>query len=316
MIFVPFATRAENENSQTLPLLQASVSPLSIATKSTESTTDTTISSDALKPNTSQMLIAGGTEGDVSAENDSVYVVREGDKISDIAKMFGVSVNTILWANDMKKSDKLVPGTVLLVLPVDGVEHTILKGQTLKGIAAKYKVDVENIAGFNGISPEADLITGETLIIPDATMSTNEGNSKPNPKNSTKNKDYYIKHPSKDLGGYFVNPVPAYKYKSQGIHGKNGVDLAAPTGTPTIAAASGTVIFARNGWNGAYGNLVIIRHPNGVETLYAHLSKISTRSGAKVEKGEIIGYVGSTGRSTGPHLHFEVKGAKNFTNSL
>lgn len=262
------------------------------------------------------MLIAGGTEGEVSSEDTSVYVVRENDSIGAIAKMFNVSANTILWANELKKNDKLVPGTVLLILPVDGVEHTILKGQTLKGIAAKYKTEVEDIASFNGISPEAELLAGETLIIPDGVMDSVEGNTKPAVKSGGKTKDYYIKHPAKDLGGYFVNPVPGYKYKSQGLHGKNSVDLAAPLGTPIIAAASGTVTFARNGWNGAYGNLIIIKHPNGVETLYSHLSKISTRSGAKVEKGEIIGYVGSTGRSTGPHLHFEVHGAVNFANRL
>jgi len=89
------------------------------------------------------------------------------------------------------------------------------------------------------------------------------------------------------------------------------VDLAIKTGTPIRASAAGKVTLARNGYNGGYGNLVVISHPNGTETLYAHQSKIATTTGVQVYQGEVIGYVGSTGRSTGPHLHFEVHGARN-----
>ena len=100
--------------------------------------------------------------------------------------------------------------------------------------------------------------------------------------------------------------------KSQGIHGYNAVDLAAPTGTPIIASASGKVIIARSsGYNGGYGLYVVISHPNGTQTLYAHMSKVNVSVGRFVERGEIIGAVGNTGKSTGPHLHFEVRGARN-----
>ncbi|MFA5827200.1 MAG: M23 family metallopeptidase, partial [Candidatus Paceibacterota bacterium] len=118
---------------------------------------------------------------------------------------------------------------------------------------------------------------------------------------------------TRNVAGYFINPVPAYARRSQGLHGpgNRGVDLAAPTGTPILASASGTVLLARKGWNGAYGNMIIINHPNGTKTLYAHLSKIATSTGDYVSQGEVIGYVGSTGRSTGPHLHFEVFNARN-----
>ncbi|KKS58388.1 MAG: Peptidoglycan-binding LysM [Candidatus Nomurabacteria bacterium GW2011_GWF1_42_40] len=130
---------------------------------------------------------------------------------------------------------------------------------------------------------------------------------------STPKKSNTIQSTLKNIAGYFINPVPEFKRKSQGLHGPGmrGIDLAAPTGTRILASAPGTVIFARLGYNGGYGNMVTIQHPNGTKTLYAHMSRIATKVGARVERGELIGYVGSTGRSTGPHLHFEVFGARN-----
>ncbi|MHB1118154.1 MAG: M23 family metallopeptidase, partial [Minisyncoccota bacterium] len=115
--------------------------------------------------------------------------------------------------------------------------------------------------------------------------------------------------------GYYTNPLPA-GHKTQGIHGYNGIDIGAPTGTPIYAAAGGTVIVSRfrtlsNPWFGGYGNYVIIEHPNGTQTLYGHMSAVYVAVGAHVDKGQPIGEVGSTGKSTGPHLHFEVRGAKN-----
>ena len=265
------------------------------------------VSENALLPATTHITIPGEIEaGDSYSDQISIYVVRKGDSISQIASMYDVSTNTILWANDMKKGDKLVEGDTLMILPVSGVKHTVLKGQTLKGIAKKYNVDILDIASFNGITSDAELALGDELIIPDAEMIDTDG-----PKPKINNPINIIKNTLKTLIGYFDNPVPGYKRKSQGLHGNNGVDLAAPTGTPIVAAAAGTVLFARNGYNGGYGNMVIIKHPNGTQTLYAHQSKLATHVGAQVSKDELIGYIGSTGHSTGPHLHFEVHGAKN-----
>jgi len=261
----------------------------------------------ALSPNVGLMGVSDEKDYvDYSEEDISVYVVRKGDSISQIADMFEVSTNTILWANDMKKGDPLKEGDVLMILPVSGVKHTVLKGQTLKGIASKYNTNISDIASFNGIAIDAELALGDELIIPDAEMVDVEAPKKPK-TNSTNN----IKTTLKTLAGYFINPVPGYKRVSQKLHGNNGVDLAAPTGTQIVASASGTVLLARNGYNGGYGNMVIIKHPNGTKTLYAHQSKIATSTGAKVSQGETIGYVGSTGRSTGPHLHYEIHGARN-----
>jgi murein DD-endopeptidase MepM/ murein hydrolase activator NlpD len=182
----------------------------------------------------------------------------------------------------------------------------------LKSIAKKYNADVSDIAGFNGITEDSQLAVGDELIIPDGIIS-DEGGSKPisDPAaTALKNQQYYDTHHVPNLAGYFINPVPG-AILSQGIHDNNAVDLAIAKGTPIRAAASGKVIFAQMGWNGAFGGLVIINHPNGTQTLYAHQSKIVAHAGDDVNQGDIIGYVGSTGHSTGPHLHFEVHGAKN-----
>ncbi|MCK5059525.1 MAG: M23 family metallopeptidase, partial [Candidatus Pacebacteria bacterium] len=110
--------------------------------------------------------------------------------------------------------------------------------------------------------------------------------------------------------GYYIKPVNGRK--SQGLHGYNAVDIAAPYGTPIVAAASGVVIISRaTGWNGGYGGYVVISHNNGTQTLYAHMSSDIVSVGDVVQQGQVIGYVGSTGRSTGPHLHIEVRGARN-----
>jgi LysM repeat protein len=268
----------------------------------------------AFVPPTGPMGVKGGKNTyDPSVNDTSVYVVRDGDSISKIANMFGVSVDTILWANDMKKGDKITPGDVLLILPISGIKHTVTKGQTLQSIASLYKVDVNDIIQNNDITLDTPLAVGDTLIIPNGEKSK-ESNT-PIPVKDlgasiAKDKLYYEQHSIKNLAGYFIDPVPGYRL-SQGIHDNNAVDLAIAKGTPILAAAEGTVILARKGYNGGFGNLVIISHPNGTESLYAHMSKLGITTGANVYQGQVIGFVGSTGHSTGPHLHFEVHGAQN-----
>ena len=252
-------------------------------------------------------------EGSPSDQMD-VYVVRKGDSIAQIAEMFDVSVDTILSVNDMKKGQKLVEGDVLFILPISGIEHEVTKGQTLQAIALKYKVDASDIILYNALEENPKLVIGDKLIIPGAEM-LNEGGDKPSPNLASsvaKDKNYYSKNPIKGAVGYFINPVPTGR-KTQGLHGpgNRGVDIGAPTGTNIYASASGTVLIAKTGWSGGYGNMVIVQHPNGTRTLYAHMSKLGTTTGAKVTQGQVIGYVGSTGRSTGPHIHFEVFNAKN-----
>jgi len=315
LFFGAFLLNANYVNAQDTalePHTPNSAMDQSIDRNSEEGTVNT--NHDALFPTASPLDTLDGTaNGDFSFDQVSVYVVKEGDKISQIADMFGVSESTILAANDMKKGDKLVVGDTLFILPISGLEHTVTKGQTLKGIATFYKVDVSDIALYNGITEDSSLAVGDKLIIPGAEM-LDEGGDKPSPNlgaSTAKDKNYYASHPIKGLAGYFINPVPT-GIKTQGLHDHNeAIDIGAPTGTPIYASASGVVLAARGGFNGGYGNTIIIDLPNGVQTLYGHMSKIATSTGAHVSQGEIIGYVGSTGRSTGPHLHFKVVGAKN-----
>lgn len=236
----------------------------------------------------------------------SVYEVKKGDTLSTVAKLFSVSKNTIMWANDLK-SQTISPGDTLVILPMTGIKHTIKKGDTIKSIAKKYKADTGDIAKFNGIGEDADLAIGETLLIPDGEIAIAQPvKSKTTIKSKILN-TYSFNAPS----GFLIRPVAGGR-KTQGIHGHNGIDIAATPGTTVVSAASGRVIVAKmGGYNGGYGNMVIITHDDGIQTVYAHLRAIQVTSGQTVSQGEQIGEVGNTGRSTGPHLHFEVRGAKN-----
>lgn len=304
-----------------MPLLEANVPMPSLVVdkkekddKSEELKNDINVNilaNNALLPSMGPMSSSYGTgSGDFSFDQVTVYVVRQGDTIAQIADMFDVSVDTILSANDLKKGDKLKEGDALLILPFSGVEHTVSKGQTLKGIANLYKVDVGDILSFNDIDSDTKLSIGDKLMIPGASI-LNE--PKPRSTNIAKNSGRIPSYNSsiKNADGYFSNPVPKARKTRGTSSGHKGVDLAAPTGTPIYTAAAGTVIFARLGYNGGFGNMVMVSHPNGTRTLYAHMSRLGTKVGAQVAQGDVIGYVGSTGHSTGPHLHFEVQGARN-----
>jgi LysM repeat protein len=228
----------------------------------------------------------------------SVYVVHEGDTLGEIAAMFGVSVNTITWANNMTGKNVRV-GQELVILPISGVRHTVKSGDTLQTISKKYNADLDDILSYNDIPANAKLTLGDTIIIPDGVVAS--ASTAVVPSGSTQTV----------TSGYFIRPIVGGT-KSQGIHGYNGVDLAAPVGTPIRASADGTVILSRtSGYNGGYGLYVVIKHANGTQTLYAHMSRVNVAVGEVLKQGEVIGAVGNTGRSTGPHLHFEVRGARN-----
>ena len=248
-----------------------------------------------------------GTMADIESAQSgqiSIYVVHEGDSLAGIAKMFGVSVNTIVWANDLKRGTTITPGQTLVILPISGVKHTVAKGDTLKSIAKKYQADSEEIIQYNGLSSDATLAIGDEIIVPDGEILS--------PIYSASGATAKVRGASgPEYLGYYGRPLVGGR-KSQGLHGYNGVDLAAPAGTPILAAAAGQVIVSRDyGWNGGYGNYVVIQHDNGTQTLYAHNSSNIVFVGQRVFQGQVVGYVGSTGKSTGAHLHFEVRGAKN-----
>lgn len=244
----------------------------------------------------------------IKSSQISVYTVRPGDTLSTIADMFDVTVNTIMWANDIKSTTAIRPGDSLVILPVTGIRYTVKSGGSLRDIVKKHGGDLEEAALYNGIEPDEILAAGTVVIVPDAELIV--------PKAETKKSTAGVKIAVRTSGkvptysGYYQRPVSGVK--TQGIHGYNGVDIGAPVGTPIWAAAGGEVIIARSGgYNGGYGSYVVIRHDNGTQTLYAHMSRVDVYAGQTVSQGAEIGAVGNSGRSTGPHLHFEIRGAVN-----
>jgi len=259
----------------------------------------------ALYPETGNGSSASVTPSDFAQQGDkiSTYVVQDGDTISQIAGMFRVSTNTIRWGNDIDADGIIQPGDRLVILPINGVRHTVAKGDTLKSIAEKYEGDINEILQYNELSAGAEVVVGEVVVIPNGEVHT----PKPAPKNASGS---YAKATISGAG-YFSNPVPG-SVLTQHLHGYNAVDLGARVGTPIYAAASGEVIVSKQGgWNGGYGNYIVIKHANGTQTLYSHNSSNAVYVGQYVEQGELIGYVGQSGRATGPHVHFEVRGATN-----
>ncbi|HLP44234.1 MAG TPA: peptidoglycan DD-metalloendopeptidase family protein [Candidatus Nanoarchaeia archaeon] len=281
-------TRQSDANSQKLAILEAPVSP-KLATGGAEVTI---VDESALEYESDS-----GTDG-YKTDQISTYVVHEGDTLSQIAKMFDVSVNTIVWANDIKNG-VITPGQTLVILPVSGIRYKVKSGDTIQSIVKKHEADLDEVLQYNNLTLDSKLGIGDEIIIPNA--ESHEIAKTPTKTTSTVNSS-----------GYFIRPIAIGK-RSQGIHGYNGVDLAAPVGTNIVASAAGKVIVSRsNGaYNGGYGNYVVVSHPNGTQTLYAHMKDVSVTVGDEVKQGELLGHIGMTGRTTGPHVHFEIRGAKN-----
>jgi LysM repeat protein len=239
----------------------------------------------------------------------AIYVVRAGDSLGTISKMYGVSTNTIIWANDLGYKGVIHEGDTLVILPVTGVSYTTKKGDTLASIAKKYSAGAGEIAQYNGLDPQGALVVGTDIIIPNGEIAA------PPVQTSIQHRASTVYEPflgggGPAIDGYYAAPV--HGIITQGLHGWNAVDIGAPRGTPVYASAAGTVIIARSsGYNGGFGEYVVIQHGNGTETLYAHASKVLVSVGQSVSQGQVIMLTGSTGLSTGSHVHFEVRGAAN-----
>lgn len=253
------------------------------------------------------LLSAGPVGADVIARERQytngeirVYTVREGDSLSKVAEMFGVTTNTILWANDLPRATAIQPGDRLVILPIVGVRHLVKKNDSISTIAKKYDSDVSEILSYNQLASADGLVVGNELIIPGGSLHSAPVKAVASVGGSSAAGSSFLSH-----------PVPG-AIKTQGIHGFNAIDLAAGHGTPIRAAAAGEIIVSKSsGWNGGYGQYVVVRHANGVQTLYSHLMRNDVGVGEYVGQGQVIGGMGSTGRSTGTHLHFEVRGARN-----
>ncbi len=235
------------------------------------------------------------------------YEVVSGDNLSSIAKTFNITVDTILWANDLNLNSSVKIGQKLVILPVSGVSYKVKSGDTISGLASRFNVSEKDIVNFNK-TENNKLVIGTNVIIPGAKISNNLNSN--NVKKPSNNTGSVNKTSNNTL---MAKPIGSGSVKTQGIHGHNAIDFGAPIGTNIYAALDGVVTLVRSdsGWNGGYGNYVVIKHKNGVQTLYAHLDTVSVKKGDNISKSEIIAKSGNTGRSTGPHLHFEVRGTRN-----
>jgi murein DD-endopeptidase MepM/ murein hydrolase activator NlpD len=243
-------------------------------------------------------------ESDKPPSDVREYEVRDGDTLSSIALKFDVSIDTIKWANESVDWKKIKPGTKVKVPPVTGIVYKVKPGDTIYTIAKKFETNAQGIVDFpfNTFSDDETfaIVAGQTLIVPDAVMPDQAAPTLPRFANVL----------TPDAGavsatGSFV--WPGYGRLTQGYRWYHpGLDIANHDGGAIVAADSGTVVTA--GWtNSGYGNHIIIDHGNGYQTLYGHLSVISVVAGQRVARGVTIGQMGSTGRSTGTHLHFELR---------
>lgn len=229
------------------------------------------------------------------------YTVQAGDNVSTIADQFRVSVETVLWnnANLEDNPDYLTVGDVLTILPISGVYHTVAKGDTLDSVAKKYKVQAADITSYEGnyMQEPYTIALGQKLIVP--------GGQKPYQVRNVVAWSGAVPKDAKRGSGSFGWPVSGYI--TQGYSDVHpAVDIGVPEGRPVKAADSGYIAIVGRSDTG-YGRYVLIDHGNGFQTLYAHLSVIHVEVGQSVGKGQTIGLSGNTGKSTGPHLHFEIK---------
>jgi len=246
------------------------------------------------------------------------YVVQEGDTAASIAARHGLELESLLWNNFELRTDPdlILVGEELTIPTRDGILYTVQLGDTLLDIADIYEADVEGIVGLsaNEIGDADTVLEGAVLLLPGAVpppppppamtpqpffaAAAPEDAFSPTPLPASAVVSGFMWPVVGTTSDYFGAPRGGGTYHS-------GLDVVAPTGTPIVAAAPGQVVLVSAG--GGYGNYVVVRHDNGYQTLYAHLSQIYVVQGQWVAQGEAVGAVGATGWATGPHLHFEVR---------
>jgi murein DD-endopeptidase MepM/ murein hydrolase activator NlpD len=269
-----------------------------------------------LQPDTYRSLRSGGvvppaptTVAATKKPFFTEYTVAQNDTLSEIAVLNNISLATLQASNPGVTPSNLQPGATLKIPSENGVLYTVKRGDTVWDIAVKYRIDATKIADRNGLGEQAMLQPGDVLMLPGAqpiavvsqapTQTVSRGSSGSSRASTS----------TATSSGGFIWPVrgwisSGYGQREDEFH--KGIDIAVSIGTPVHAAMSGNVIYAASGWNGGYGTLVIIDHGNGYVTKYAHNSRLNVSVGDYVKQGAVVSYSGSTGHSTGPHVHFEI----------
>jgi LysM repeat protein len=241
------------------------------------------------------------------------YVVERGDTPSGIALQYNIKTETLLGGNPFlsQESSLMQPGMELTILPLDGVLHDVKQGDTLESISEQYGIPVEDIIAYepNNLEFPYRLYPETQILVPGAIAEVFIWTP---PSLSS------VSSPTSGSGispavvgtGTFVYPVSSRNFTQNFWYGHPGIDIALAEGSGVFASDTGTVTFA--GWNiYGYGNLIVVNHGNGFETFYGHLSAINVFPGQVVNQGSVIGAVGNTGNSSGPHIHFEIRTGGN-----
>ncbi|OGJ37444.1 MAG: hypothetical protein A2383_00270 [Candidatus Pacebacteria bacterium RIFOXYB1_FULL_39_46] len=246
-----------------------------------------------------------------------IHVVEEEETLSSIAARYGLQVDTVLWENNLTETSKIKPGQELKILPVDGVRHKVARGETIYSIGKRYGLDEAQTQvivdyPFNEFLNDEtfELVIGQYLMVPQGVKPTATG--------SVGRTAVGILTPdagSVSASGAFIWPTAGQISQGYQFYHK-AIDISNRGGGSILAADSGVVVTA--GWvdNSGYGNRVVIDHGNGFVTLYAHMSVVQVRVGQRVNRGDVLGQMGSTGRSTGVHLHFEIRQGGALLNPL
>lgn len=237
------------------------------------------------------------------------YQVESGETVSEIADKFGISIETVKWTNDLTNINSVKPGDKLKILPVSGVSHTVKSGDTLESVAKKYSAQSQAILDFpfNDVPDDFKLKIGQVLIVPDGQPPEVKAppSRRPQPQYLAESGPAGPTFQAPG-GGSFIWPTGGGMTQYFAWY-HPGIDIANRAAPGIATSDGGTVVVA--GWpdNYGYGNRVVIDHGNGYQTLYGHLSNIYVSAGQQVSRGQVIGKMGSTGRSTGTHLHFEIR---------
>ncbi len=234
------------------------------------------------------------------------YTVRRNDTPNGIAERFNIQPQTLLGCNPRlsEESSLLQTGDLLIICPEDGVLHDVRQSDTLEGLSALYGIPVGVIVAYepNNLAFPYRLYAGTQIFIPGAVRELFVWTPPELPSRSGGGGGGYP-----NLGtGTYIWPVASRNISQFFWYSHQAIDIALPEGSPVYASDTGTVSYAA--WNNSgYGYLIVVNHGNGFETYYAHLSGFNVIPGQVVSQGDLIGFTGNTGRSSGPHLHFEIR---------